>query len=282
MQVMALHAARQLLRTRTEVDRILGLRALSARTTVLDASDEKMQLLSDITRKFDIPSNEMLQLCCPCSCKLISFGPLSVNTRGREQGGNMQHGWRQARLLLLTNHLLIDYDIFGPTVHGSSIFLHESDVVDVSGILQSFEGGVPRGSLSLASLLGSLEVRLSNSNAVKAQKLFKQMAVRARVRVERARACPFRSPLLSPIFSGAKRVNLSSGQTFTVAPSSAYCFLQAEKGHFIIKKHGKMLAELTQGDMWGLPEFVRELPIAGVSLVAHGNHPEFVLSQVCL
>jgi len=270
---MATDIARQLLRLRKEVERMMGLRALNARTAVLETSEE-IQLLEDAKKTLALPANEGMQL------------RTNAMVRTPEGAGKDKiNSWREARLIIFSHHLVVDKEVFGPSVHHQSMVLHENDVMEV------------RQALDVTKVVtrsqGTLELKIAARNLTQCQTLINSMRSRAREKQLRTQTCAFRSPLLTAIFSAAKRFNIFSGQTFAVTPAAAYCFLLVERGHFVVRRHGKILAELTQGDVYGLPEYVQGLPIAGLSLLAQGgggggggggealgNHSEFILVQV--
>lgn len=264
-------AARQLFRVRTEIDRMWCLRALSAKTAVLDSEDEKVQLMSSIAKQFGLPLSECAEFSCKCWLKTSGYSRVGLN-----------HDWRQVRLIVMTKHLLFDYEIFGPSVSTGSLLIYRDEVLNVNSKIDPAyrEKGMH---LKIKSKKSTLELQISNdSHARKALRILNEMVLRSIAASERLSNSPFHAPLVQPILAEGKIASLSCGQTFEISTICAYkySFILVDKGHFVLRKQGKVVRELIEGDVLGLPYFFLGLSLAGYSLEAHGQSTAFLLVQV--
>ncbi len=268
-EVMGWDAARFLLRIRTEVERLTSLRALNARTAVLNSADEKFQLTSSIAGQFGVPYNEKIRLCCRCSLK-VSGHP----------GFNKNHEFLDARIIIMNRHLLFDYAIFGPSVDICSLLLYHDEVLEVTEMPETPKNGAQ---VKIKSKAATLDLQVSvQAHRSQVLVLLHEFASHSQAHRDRLNNHAFLAPLVHPCLAAGKKENLYSGQTFKLTAASAYGFVYVEKGHFVVEKQGKVVAKLTEGDILGLPEFMLGLPLAGYSLQAHGNASEFILTQVLI
>ena len=265
-------AARQLLRVRTEVDRMWCLRALSAKTAVLGAEDEKVQLMSSIGKQFGLPLSESAQFCCKCWLKTSGYS-----------GAGLNHDWQQVRLIVMKKTLLFDYEIFGPRVSSMSLLIHSEEVLNVkSNIDTAFsEKGMQ---LKIRCKSSTLELQISNeSHAHKVLNILNEIVLHSKAASELLSHCPFQAPLVQPILATGKIASLSCGQVFEISStcSNKYSFIRVDKGHFVLRHQGKVIRELIEGDVLGLPYFFLGLSLSpGYSLQAQGENMEFILVQV--
>lgn len=267
-EVMGWDAARSLLRIRTEVERLASMRAFNARTAVLNSADEKVQLISSISGQFGLPYNEEIRLCCRCSLKVSGHS-----------GFNKNHEWLDVRCIIMNRHLLFDYAIFGPSVDICSFLLYNDEVLDVKEVSENPKNGVL---VNIKTKRANLSLQIpSQSNGSKVLGLLHEAILCSKALRQRLEHHVFNAPLIRPILAAGKKEYLSSGQTFDIVTAACtYGFVYVEKGHFVLKKQGRTVAELMEGDVLGLPEFMLGLSLLGYSLQAHGNASEFILTQV--
>ena len=96
----------QLDRTRTECIRISRLKALSDTDSLMLVYDEREQLRLACIKKFVLPVTE----------KFVTAFKCFLTIEGT-------HKHQRMRVIVLSNFLVLDMAIFGPSIHGSSTML---------------------------------------------------------------------------------------------------------------------------------------------------------------
>ena len=240
----------QLDRTRTECIRISRLKALSDTDSLMLVYDEREQLRLACIKKFVLPVTE----------KLVTAFKCFLTIEGT-------HKHQRMRVIVLSNFLVLDMAIFGPSIHGSSTMLRLDHVAGLQD--DTFDhGGVSSHSFKLLVVKhrqGESEVqetvwKLAFSKAETcnhARETMSDFEWRARQLRDHMRERPSEDPVMKKIAAKcATYHHLVAGQELVEARNSDSMFLI--KSGSVTEAHDKLTFRLLrEGSCFGEANFVK-------------------------
>jgi hypothetical protein len=298
-EVIACLTARELLRMRTEAERMMSLRALNCHSTVLGKDDESAQLLESVRRSFHLPYHEAIHHVCKCSM--------------RWSGADVTGTWSEARAIVLTSFLVFDFEVFGPVVSRTSLVLHDDEIIDIDSDLRNMQQSPHTITISCSSgrtrtsamqsgrrkgkgwTSGSALILEGTTRKIVLQVVqekpayrlltaLKKMAASARDKRNRQHEDPFLSAQIQELLARGKSHSVLPGSCFRIPAEPkgrARSFLYVKRGNFYLSKNGEVVGYLDEGTMFGLAEFaLGGIALNGYSLQASGNSEEFVIVHV--
>ena len=116
-QGVAINLANTLERARTESIRISRLKALTDQASLMLLYDESEKLRLDCIRKFSLPSNEQMNLHAKC---FLSSDEEIICRKYPSIASRKGVGGKRLRVIVLSDHVVFDPEIFGPSISSRS------------------------------------------------------------------------------------------------------------------------------------------------------------------
>ena len=116
-QGVAMNLANTLERVRTESIRISRLKALTDQASLMLLCDESEKLRLDCIKKFSLPSNEQMNLHAKC---FVSSDEDIIRRKYPSITSRKGVGGKRLRVIVLSDHIVFDPDIFGPSISSRS------------------------------------------------------------------------------------------------------------------------------------------------------------------
>lgn len=113
-KALAMLVGMQLSRVRAEAIRISGLRGFNDRQSIFQGQDERERLMNHCIKVFGLPVNEKLVLSSKCLCLSKSDDKP-----------------KRLRLIVLNTYIILDPEIFGPTISSASDLIRTEQVHDL-------------------------------------------------------------------------------------------------------------------------------------------------------
>jgi hypothetical protein len=114
---VAINLANTLERARTESIRISRLKALTDQASLMLLYDESEKLRLDCIKKFSLPSNEQMNLHAKC---FLSSDEEIIRRKYPSIASRKGMGGKRLRVIVLSDHIVFDPEIFGPSISSRS------------------------------------------------------------------------------------------------------------------------------------------------------------------
>jgi len=168
------------------------------------------------------------------------------------------------RLIVMSNHIILDPEIFGPVVSSSSEIIRGGRVHSVylksaaqsKSLVLQVQGARLHG-LELVTNMRSYEFSFQSMEAVQQARLrLQEMCKKAEEKRERQRQRYFESPHMHFLLERCSRVHtLRKGQTMTQAATTDSLFV-VSTGQIKLKRDGAVFRQIFEGECFGATEFV--------------------------